>query len=486
MMKISKNIKRLRNAQNLSQEALAEKLFISRQAVSSWENDRTQPDIEMLGKLSEVFNVSVEELIYGEKRKTHIDNNDDTSGNKKLIIIFSSLGSVFIAIGIICFIFFGWEKFNITIKTVFAMLPMLVGQASAIYTYYKKKSSVAWCEGAAIIWATGVTASVFLVNTIFNINISLFTLMLISALLVLPTIYILKSVSPLVGFYGLILFAIPNSINIYVGLSTWIFLIISSFFITSHFKDKVEDFRHNYSIWITVISIFISLVEFVIVMNSSLYYIASFPLFLSFFTALFVYSKTTDISKPYYILGTLGLTATTVFITFLDDFHSIDVIFTDSTFEETPISLYIIQVILCAGFILWGVISGRKNLVKNPLKISILLCGISATITSLICGDVFVPVALLICVALALCFIITGAKANRFYEMNLGLLTFIVLIFRVITDLNADYLAVGFTFFASGIILFTFNFLLSRRNKEIKKKLVNTDNEISNGGETDV
>ena len=69
MNKIAKSIKRLRVAQNLSQEELAEKLFVSRQAVSSWENNRTQPDIEMISKLSEVFNVSIEELIYGEKRK---------------------------------------------------------------------------------------------------------------------------------------------------------------------------------------------------------------------------------------------------------------------------------------------------------------------------------------------------------------------------------------------------------------------------------
>ncbi|MBQ8183490.1 MAG: helix-turn-helix transcriptional regulator [Clostridia bacterium] len=41
MAKISKNIKKLRASANMSQEALAEKLFISRQAVSSWENDRT-------------------------------------------------------------------------------------------------------------------------------------------------------------------------------------------------------------------------------------------------------------------------------------------------------------------------------------------------------------------------------------------------------------------------------------------------------------
>ena len=106
MTKISKNIKRLRNAQGISQEALAEKLFISRQAVSSWENDRTQPDIEMIGKLAEVFNVSIEELIYGEKRKLELENEEPKQNNKLLIIIFSILGSLFVAIGIIFFIFF--------------------------------------------------------------------------------------------------------------------------------------------------------------------------------------------------------------------------------------------------------------------------------------------------------------------------------------------------------------------------------------------
>ena len=101
MANISKNIKRLRNTQNISQEALAEKLFISRQAVSSWENDRTQPDIEMIGKLAEVFNVSIEELIYGEKRKLELENEEPKQNNKLLIIIFSILGSLFVAIGLI-------------------------------------------------------------------------------------------------------------------------------------------------------------------------------------------------------------------------------------------------------------------------------------------------------------------------------------------------------------------------------------------------
>ena len=66
---VGKNIKKAREGKGLSQEQLAERLNVTRQAVSNWERRKTQPDIEMLQRLSEVLEVSVEELIYGEKAK---------------------------------------------------------------------------------------------------------------------------------------------------------------------------------------------------------------------------------------------------------------------------------------------------------------------------------------------------------------------------------------------------------------------------------
>ena len=63
---VGKNIKKAREKKELSQEQLAERLSVTRQAVSNWERGKTEPDIEMLQRLSEVLEVSVEELIYGE------------------------------------------------------------------------------------------------------------------------------------------------------------------------------------------------------------------------------------------------------------------------------------------------------------------------------------------------------------------------------------------------------------------------------------
>ena len=137
MTKISKNIKRLRTSKGMSQDALAEKLFISRQAVSSWENDRTQPDVDMISKLAEVFGVTVEELLYGEKRNTEIDN-ESIKTNKILITVFSILGSLLLGVGITILLVALWEKFPIAGKAVVSFLPMVFGQAAAVYTYVKK------------------------------------------------------------------------------------------------------------------------------------------------------------------------------------------------------------------------------------------------------------------------------------------------------------------------------------------------------------
>lgn len=52
MIKLSKNLKKLRKERSLTQEALAEKMNVTRQAISNWENDKTQPDIDGDGNIA--------------------------------------------------------------------------------------------------------------------------------------------------------------------------------------------------------------------------------------------------------------------------------------------------------------------------------------------------------------------------------------------------------------------------------------------------
>lgn len=65
MTSIGENIKSLRKKNNITQEELAEKLSVTRQAVSNWENGKTEPDIETLTKIAQIFDTSIDELVDG-------------------------------------------------------------------------------------------------------------------------------------------------------------------------------------------------------------------------------------------------------------------------------------------------------------------------------------------------------------------------------------------------------------------------------------
>lgn len=62
-MKIGKNIKAIRISQKMEQKDLAEKLHLSNKTISSWECDRTEPNIGMLEDIAEALNVTTAELI---------------------------------------------------------------------------------------------------------------------------------------------------------------------------------------------------------------------------------------------------------------------------------------------------------------------------------------------------------------------------------------------------------------------------------------
>ena len=68
MNAVGKNLKQLRQREKLTQDALAERLHVTRQAVSSWETGKTQPDIETLTALAEALGADIRELIYGPGR----------------------------------------------------------------------------------------------------------------------------------------------------------------------------------------------------------------------------------------------------------------------------------------------------------------------------------------------------------------------------------------------------------------------------------
>lgn len=65
-MELGKQIKMHRQEAELSQEELANRVYVSRQTILNWENDKSYPDVNSLVLLSEIFQISLDKLIKGD------------------------------------------------------------------------------------------------------------------------------------------------------------------------------------------------------------------------------------------------------------------------------------------------------------------------------------------------------------------------------------------------------------------------------------
>jgi len=80
-MSLGERIYKLRTEKNLSQGDLADRLEVSRQSVSKWENNNAVPDLDKIIALSEIFEVSLDVLVKG--KTTEVENTDDIPQNRK-------------------------------------------------------------------------------------------------------------------------------------------------------------------------------------------------------------------------------------------------------------------------------------------------------------------------------------------------------------------------------------------------------------------
>lgn len=101
------HLKSIREAKKMSQEEVAKALHISRQSISKWENDRSNPDLENIVALSKIYEVSVDELINGISEDQSLDqikeqkiSYDFAKMLLYLTIVFASTFISFVGVGV--------------------------------------------------------------------------------------------------------------------------------------------------------------------------------------------------------------------------------------------------------------------------------------------------------------------------------------------------------------------------------------------------
>lgn len=149
-MELNTQIKKYRTNLNLSQEELAEKVYVTRQTISNWENDKCYPDIHSLLLLSSVFNISLDQLIKGDIEIMREEvNKDELQKFNQYGTIFTVLMILFVVSAIPLFIFLRYYGIVISVALYvvtmyFAFKVEKIKKDNDIQTY---KEIVAFTEG---------------------------------------------------------------------------------------------------------------------------------------------------------------------------------------------------------------------------------------------------------------------------------------------------------------------------------------------------
>lgn len=140
-MNMADRIQNLRKSRGISQEELADKIGVSRQAVSKWESEQSSPDLEKIILLSDYFDVTTDYLLKG------IEPIADKSEDKNDARIFSAAGTALNFIGLVAAIMI-WKEEQTPISVAVGFIIMAVGcLVFAIGQFtgeHQKKASVAF------------------------------------------------------------------------------------------------------------------------------------------------------------------------------------------------------------------------------------------------------------------------------------------------------------------------------------------------------
>lgn len=151
-MQIDKRLQQHRKKHNMSQEDLAEQLHISRQSVSKWENGTSLPSFANVVAISELFDISLDELIKGDENLMKELENGPKMNKAGFVVVTG------ISLSIIAYIFltavFHLPEDNLYNWITIPIIVSFVGLVLSIKWRNIDKVISKWTVTLAIIWIT--------------------------------------------------------------------------------------------------------------------------------------------------------------------------------------------------------------------------------------------------------------------------------------------------------------------------------------------
>ncbi len=424
--------------------------------------------MNLLKDLQELLEAGVITPQVAENISAYYENKKGKPQNR-LFIAFGILGAILVGLGIILIIAHNWDDLDQTTKTIFAFLPLIIGQALCGYTLLRKSNSKAWQEGSAAFLFFAVGACLSLISQIYNIPGRMSDLLFTWMLLGLPLVYLLgSSIVSLLFLIGITYYACETGYWSGVAAETyhywWMFLLILPHYFFLYRKRPTSNFMafHN---WFVPLSLVITLGT---VGKSEGHFL--FIAYMSLFGLLYMvgndsfFRNQKAMNNGYLSLGSLGTVILLLLLSFDWVWEDIrDQVWVFSEIVLAPEFITAVITTLLAGAFLfrqWNTIHLYKRPTIEPVFLVFILVfgiGISSPIAAVLINAIVLAIGILT--------ISNGTKWDHLGVLNYGLLIIAALVACRFFDADLSFVARGLLFVLVGIGFFATNYwMLKKRN----------------------
>ncbi|MGC1206153.1 MAG: DUF2157 domain-containing protein [Flavobacteriaceae bacterium] len=426
----------------------------------------------MNSKIQNDINELVEKKVISQDIASKIESyykSKQIDAPNRLFTVFAVLGSTLVGLGIILILAHNWDNFSRTVKTIFAFLPLVIGQLCVGFSILKNKSTT-WKEASGVFLFFAVGSSMALVSQIYNIPGDLSTYLLTWTLLCLPLIYLLKSHTlallhiVFATYYACVYGYFYGSV---IG-TPWLYIVlilaIIPYYLMLLKKEATANITSIFN-WFLPLSVLIVLGAFV--NNNGIF---GYIMYITFFGLLYNLGKLPFFNNQklrrngFLVLGSLGTIYMLMLASFdwlWQDFFRDDILFNS---QETYISIILF-------------LSALAVLVLNHLKKWVVGINLFQYVFILFAIIFFIgfnnntlPIVLtnLLIMALGIMAIKIGADKFHFGILNYGLLIISILIVCRFFDTNMSFILRGLFFVVVGVGFFATNYMMLKKQKKLK------------------
>jgi len=391
-------------------------------------------------------------------------NSKNEGKSNRLFTVFGVLGATLVGLGIILILAHNWDDFSRTVKTIWAFLPLIIGQLFAGFSIIRNKGET-WKEASGVFLFFAVGASIALISQVYNIPGNLSSFLLTWILLCVPLIYLLKSKAVAILH---IVFATYYVFEYgYAGGShtPWYYLLFLAVLAPFYLQLLRHQARSNITSifnWLIPLSMTICLGAFVGRGGDKygfLMYVILFGIFYSI--GKMPYFREQKLRRNgYLVIGSLGTIITLLFATFKwfwDDMTTGSSVDTQTTIIASV--LFIVALAILAY-------SYSKKWVKGFHLFQFVFI-IFAVLFFIGMAHVTLPTILvnLLVLSLGLIAIKIGTDQFHFGILNYGLLIVTSLVICRFFDTNMTFVIRGLLFIIVGVGFFLTNYIMLKKQK---------------------